>query len=235
MKPPPRAGLLDQSFRRSRAAFHQSPVWYRSFTRSRKTQRHTENESMKTTPPLRENPLMTTLIRKHASKFFCSLFGLVALGFSPVEMQRPPSRSLPVPLPIAPVPDPISPPATDLGPSATFTFADATQIKAQAYGSGVFQLVGLHPREVVEIGLDAPVSLGSNPIAMQPLDGGKIMAASKGSRRGLGLSSIRFQVGNQPGLYRVLVSGNGSRSLLQFWVADARNPKNNRPVLNPGH
>jgi len=181
---------------------------------------------------------MTTLIRKHASKFFCSLFGLLALGFSLLEMQRAQSRPLPVPLPIAPIPDPISPPApplaTDLGPSAIFTFADATQIRAQGSSSGYFQLVGLHPSEVIEIALDLPVSLGGAPVPAVPLDGGKILPAAKG-RRSIGASSIRFQAGNQPGLYRVLVMGTESRSLLQFWVADPRNPKNNRPVLNPSH
>lgn len=183
---------------------------------------------------------MTTLYRNYPARFLYILFGLAfALSHSPVEAQRHTPPSLPVPLPIAPITDPTPTPTplpvAEFGPTATITFADATKIKAQASDLGRFPLVGLRPREVISITVEFPVSLASNSVTAQPLDGGRIIAASKDSGRSIGASSIRFQIGDQPGLYRVLIAGGGPASTLQFWVADAKNPKNNRPVINPGH
>lgn len=139
--------------------------------------------------------------------------------------------------PIPPVPAPTVAPAPPLddGPTATITFADATQIKAQTSRSGRFQLVGLHPREVINIAFDFPATLTGVSVTAQPLDGGKIIGPPKDVGKGPQANSIRFQVGDQPGLYRVFITGGRSRSTLQFWVADTKKPKNNRPVLNPGH
>jgi hypothetical protein len=72
--------------------------------------------------------------------------------------------------PIPPVPAPTiapAPPQED-GPTATITFADATQIKTQASNLGRFQLVGLHPREVVGIALDFSAGLVSASVTAQP-------------------------------------------------------------------
>jgi hypothetical protein len=140
-------------------------------------------------------------------------------------------------LPIRPLPAPTIAPGPPLveGPKATIAFADATQVTTQAGTSGRFQLVGLCPREVIDITFDFPVTLAGAPVTAQPLDGGKILGPSKDAGKGAKAGLIRFQVGDQPGLYRVLISGGGPASTLQFWVADAKKPKNNRPVINPGH
>lgn len=165
-------------------------------------------------------------------KFLSSLFLCVAaiapISSHAVRAESPSFPPLPAPT-VAPAP------VLEEGPTAIITFADETQIKAQASSSGRFQLVGLHPREVINIAFDVPVSPVSNPVTAQPLDGGKIIGPPKDVGKGPQASSIRFQVGDQPGLYRVFITGGRSRSMLQFWVADPKNPKNNRPVVNPGH
>jgi hypothetical protein len=166
---------------------------------------------------------MNTFPRNCATRYFYILFGLIfALGLSPLEVQG--RRLLP---PLPPVTD-------ELGPRATITFADATQIQTQSVG-GRFLLIGLHPGEVIDFVMEFPASLTGNSVAAQPLDGGTIVAALLYSERNTRPRPIRFQVGDQPGLYRILITAGASRSMLHFWVADARNPQNNRPVLNPGH
>jgi hypothetical protein len=167
--------------------------------------------------------MMTTLHRNHVARYLYILFGLIfALCLPVLEVQ---GRT-----PLPPVP-----PVTDeLGPSATITFADATQIQTQST-TGRFPLVGLHPGEVIDFVMEFPASLTGNSIAAQPLDGGTIIAELIYSERNTSPRPIRFQAGDQPGLYRILITAGASRSMLHFWVADARNPQNNRPVLNPGH
>jgi hypothetical protein len=128
--------------------------------------------------------------------------------------------------PVVPLPDP---------PSATITFADATQIKPQAGNSGRFQLIGLHPREVIDIAVEFPATLQITSMTAHPLDGGKILGPPKGPGTDAPAGRVRFQVGNQPGLYRVVITRSGSRSLLQFWVANPKAPKGNPAVLNPSH
>ena len=134
---------------------------------------------------------------------------------------------LPTPTPTPPVP-------VDLGPSATITFADARQIKVRNK-TGRFRLVGLHLNETVDIAVQFSAVLPSSSALAQALDGGKILSFSINSGGVSGLASIRFQAGNQPGLYRIRVAGVGAPPLLQFWVADPNNPKANLPVLNPEH
>lgn len=180
-----------------------------------------------TLPP--ENSLMKTFSRNCVARYLYMLFWLIfALGLSPLEVQ---GRRLLAPLPPITYPPP---PGTELGPSATITFADAAQIQTQST-TGRFPLVGLHPGEVIDFVMEFPASLTGNLVAAQPLDGGTIIAALIYSERNTRPRPIRFQAGDQPGLYRILITAGASRSMLHFWVADARNPQNNRPVLNPGH
>jgi hypothetical protein len=131
---------------------------------------------------------------------------------------------------------PTPPPAPALRPSATFTFADGTQITTRST-NGRFRLVGLHLNETVDIALQFPVVLLSSSAMAQPLDGGNIISVSTSPVATGGLTLIRFQAGNQPGLYRVLLLGFGGSARLQFWVADPNNPNlaMNAVVLNPNH
>ncbi|MEN3369490.1 MAG: hypothetical protein V7609_1633 [Verrucomicrobiota bacterium] len=180
-------------------------------------------------------------------KFFPSLAGLtllvsaslLILSATPVSAQSPPIRTIPPIRPIPPLPAPTIAPAVVIAAAqpltASIAFANATEIKTRASSSGRFQLVGINPREVVDIAVDFPASLPSTSITAQSLDGGKIVGPPKDVGKGVGATSIRFQAGDQPGLYRVLITGARSRSILQFWVADPKNPMNKRPVINPGH
>ena len=124
----------------------------------------------------------------------------------------------------------------DLRPSATFTFADATQIKSRST-SGHFRFVGLHQYESVDVALQFSATVLSSSAVALPLDGGKILsfAINKGA---VGpLASLRFQAGDQPGLYRVLVRGLGAPAMLHFWVADPNSPNLAMAplLLNPTH
>ena len=151
--------------------------------------------------------------------FVCLSFLLIlpAAGLEPPHPPPHPTPSLPA-----------------LRPNATFTFGDGTQINSRSI-NGRFRLVGLHLGETVDIALDLPVVLLSSSATAQSLDGGEIISFSVDKTGVRGVASIRFQAGNQPGLYRVFVPGLGASALLQFWVADPNNPNANRPVLNPGH
>lgn len=176
---------------------------------------------------------------KRLQPLLLACFSLLILSATAISA-KPPLRLPPLPDPIVPtvgelpLPTPAPPAVTDLRPSATFTFADATQIKTQST-PGRFRLVGLHLTEVVDIALQFPAVLLKNPATVQPLDGGKIITLATNPGGVSGVTSIRFQAGNKPGLYRVLVSGLGANALLQFWVTDPNNPKPKPPVLNPGH
>jgi hypothetical protein len=163
---------------------------------------------------------------KFVSRFFASV-ATIAVCSGNANAQSPPFRELPAPT-IAPAPFVVA------VPNATITLADGTQITTQAGSTGRFQLVGLHPREVINIALEFPATSPGNSVTAQPLDGGRILGAPK-LENGAGGGLIRFQVGDLPGLYRVFAAGGSSRSLFQFWVANPKNPKANPRVLNPGH
>lgn len=165
---------------------------------------------------------------KSPFSFFACVAALAMVFDASAKAQSPPIRPVPAPT-VAPAPP------QEEGPTATIKFADATQIQTQPSDLGRFPLVGLRPREVIDIGLDFPASSMSTSVTAQPLDGGRIIGRSKDAGKGPGTGFIRFQIGDQPGLYRVLITGLRTRSMFQFWVADTKNPKNNRPVINPGH
>lgn len=144
------------------------------------------------------------------------------------------------------LPSPVEPPAPELRllaatregvakqrPTATFTFGNGQKITPRS-ATRRFRLVGLHPGETIDVALQFPAGLGNSATA-QSLDGGKLISFSKSHEGTGGLASIRFQAGNQPGLYRVVVPGTSPPLLLQFWVADPHNPRANPPVVNPAH
>lgn len=181
-------------------------------------------------------PRQTWLIASFAFVCFAFLEAESPLAEKWFEVTPPPQvsnastrRNAQLPLPTPSATPPI---AIDPRPTATFRLADSTQIKAQRDSSGRFPLVELLQREVVNIALEFPASLTSALITAQPLDGGKIISLFNNSNQP---ATIRFQVGNQPGLYRVRVQAVGESALLQFWVADPKNPKAKPPVINPGH
>jgi hypothetical protein len=157
---------------------------------------------------------------KSAQRFFLICSSILILA--------PPAFSQTIAMP-APAESPPSALTVRRPPSATFTFADARQIKTRSR-TGRFPLVGLSLNETVDIALQFPAMPGSSAPA-QPLDGGKILSFSLNPTGAGGLAVIRFQAGNQSGLYRVLLPGLGGSALLQFWVEDPNNPSSHRPDL----
>ena len=143
---------------------------------------------------------------------------------------------LPYPTPSPPVPV-VSPPVkVDSRPSATFTFTDATQIKTRS-ATGRFRLVSLHLNETVDVAVQLPAGVLGNSVTAQSLDGGKLISVSLSPTPTGGVASVRFQAGNRPGLYRVLVPGLGMSPQLKFWVANpsSPNPRMAAVLLNPNH
>ncbi len=137
-------------------------------------------------------------------------------------------------IPPAPPPNLSLVPPTDAGPTATIAFANSASVRTHSKG-GHFRLTGISPSETVNVRLQFPLSFASAPLLVTALDGGEVRVQRQYSVIAAdGTTAIRFKAGDQPGLYRVLVMAGESRSVLKFWVADPKNPKDNPPVLQPG-
>jgi hypothetical protein len=170
-------------------------------------------------------------------KYFLVVIGLAfVLGVCSANAQLPATRSNSIAPPIPPLPPPdlsLAEPVETAGPIATISFAGASAVKVQSK-RGSFSLVALGPNEAVQIDLRFSPDLAKTPLSAQSLDGGRISAKTKGAMISSdGTASIGFQAGDQPGLYRVVITGGGASSILKFWVADPRNPKATPPVVNP--
>lgn len=96
----------------------------------------------------------------------------------------------------------------------------------KARSKGRFQLVGIEPRDGVDIELQFPPELAGSIATAQSLDGGKLSLKQKDAVIGAdGRLFLRFKVEDHPGLYRILVTAGGAPSTLQFWVYDRKNPE----------
>ena len=148
-----------------------------------------------------------------------------------------PNPSVPPPPPppvVPPLPRPTISPVATLLPAqrATVTFSDSSSVQSRA-AAGKFQLVALHPAESVNISLRVSSPSGA-AMSVRALDGGHIVGPSTVFVAD-GQALIGFQAGSQPGLYRAVVEGSGTKALFQFWVSSAVNPATQPPVLNPTH
>lgn len=136
---------------------------------------------------------------------------------------------------IPPLPAPTVAPASQerIEPKATLLFHGATPLKVKSK-EGLFPLTSIRPREVVEIQLQFPVASANTPLIIQAPDGGELLGAPKGVVLGAdGTASFRFKVSDQPGLYRISISGAGGSTMLKFWVSDPQNSRANPPVITP--
>lgn len=122
------------------------------------------------------------------------------------------------------------PTPSDNSLSATVTFSDGTSVKTRIK-SGRFPLIGVGAGELVGIELRLPPQWAAQQFVVQVLDGG--LASSTGMVATDGKTSLQFQAGNRPGLYRVLINAGGMTPTLQFWVPDPSNPSANPPTLKP--
>jgi hypothetical protein len=97
-----------------------------------------------------------------------------------------------------------------------------------------FQVVAARPGETMLIAVPMPVTALRRFAAVQALDGGKLIGPSPVAIIN-GAASIQFQVGTQPGLYRVLFLGLGPAATVQFWVKDQQRPATSPWVVNSSH
>jgi len=156
---------------------------------------------------------------------------------APPGVTPTPAPSVPPPPPppvVPPLPRPTISPVATAPPAqkATVSFADRSSVQSRA-AAGKFQLVALHPSESVNIALRVSAASGA-AMSVRVLDGGAVVGPSTVSVAN-GKASVGFQAGSQPGLYRVLVEGSGTKALFQFWVSSAADAAPRPPVLNPAH
>lgn len=163
--------------------------------------------------------------RTHRFLLSCaSLLILAATGFS----QTPGIPPLPAPTVGSVAPEKV-------GPKATIAFTGKAPLKVGSK-SGHFPLTAIRPREVVEVELQFAASWANTPLVLQAPDGGNFIGPLKDRAVAPdGTAKFRFQVADQPGLYRLLILGGGGSSTLKFWVTDPQKPGANPPVLNAGN
>lgn len=116
-------------------------------------------------------------------------------------------------------------------PIATIGFGNGPSVRTHSI-KGHFRLTSLHANESVLVRLDYQPAFAGLPVTISPLDGGTVaLPRSKGSVDENGVAWMRFKVGPNPGLYRVMVLTGGLQSILKFWVDDPRNPQANPPAI----
>jgi hypothetical protein len=141
------------------------------------------------------------------------LFSFASQG----QSTPPPSGSTP--------PSPID----NQNPTMAANFADGRSIALRSM-SGRFPLVAANSGETVSVKLRF-ASQGRVAVA-QCLDGGALSnGAGNIALDANGSGSFQFQLGAKPGLYRVVISSGGARSMLQFWVTDPTSPAANPAAL----
>jgi hypothetical protein len=130
-------------------------------------------------------------------------------------------------------PPPIAPPS--LGAldtcTAAVTFASGQSLSVRST-SDVFPLIAATAGETFTVQLRFPLDAVGALLGAQPLDGGAVFADNLPIALD-GSVSIQFQVGSQPGLYRLPLEAAGQITTLQFWVLDLDDPSVNPPALQP--
>jgi hypothetical protein len=110
---------------------------------------------------------------------------------------------------------------SDSRPSATITFANGASITVRN-NHAKFRRIGVASGETINIALQLPLQFAGASLVAQALDGGivddQVAVAADGT------TSLAFQAGVQPGLYRLLLSIGEKRATLQFWVPNPDNP-----------
>jgi hypothetical protein len=115
-------------------------------------------------------------------------------------------------------------------PGATFTvsFSDGSSILAAGKDT-----IGLQPNQAVAVVVQYPLSSVGRRIAVVPLDGGRILGASKQLVvDAAGTIQFQFQAGTDPGIYQVSLRDSAQEIAVNFWVLDSDTPENNPIVVN---
>jgi hypothetical protein len=128
-----------------------------------------------------------------------------------------------------------SPPALadNRSPTAAVAFADGKSLTLRGK-AGQLPFVAMNAGETVAIQVQFPTALGGRAVVVQALDGGAIPKAQQDTLLTAdGTTAIQFLVGQQSGLYRVLVACGDVSATLQFWVADPQNQSMNAAAVRP--
>ena len=95
-----------------------------------------------------------------------------------------------------------------------------------------FEKVGLQPAQAVTVTLQYPLALAGRTVAVEPLDGGRVLTPVQDLAVGLdGAFTFQYQAGTKPGLYQVRIHYETRAIALQFWVFDNAHLENVPPVL----
>jgi hypothetical protein len=96
--------------------------------------------------------------------------------------------------------------------------------------NGVVPMLMVRPNQVVPVTLQFPSAQAGIPVAVTPLDGGRISGGGNGVVLPTGQMLFTFSPGAMPGRYRVMVYLPGQQHLLEFYVVDPnRSPWQKRP------
>ncbi len=125
------------------------------------------------------------------------------------------------------------PPTSTANESVTAVIASSSGRERRLNGqNGYIGRAGLRPRQPVRVRLGFPVELaGGSAVVLSP-DGGALLPPQEAVKiKADGTVSFLFEAGAHHGLYRVFVEVLGQRHLLEFYVMDLENPRNNPPRL----
>ena len=96
--------------------------------------------------------------------------------------------------------------------------------------NGVVPMVMVRPNQTVPVTLQFPSAQAGTPVAIVPLDGGRIGGGGNGVVLPTGRMLFTFSPGAMPGRYRVMVYLPGQQHLLEFYVVDPNHsPWQQRP------
>lgn len=116
---------------------------------------------------------------------------------------------------------------------ATITFSP-TQVVTARRDKITFQKVGLQPKQVVDVSLRYPESVKGRRVAVEPLDGGRVLTPQQNLTVAPdGTFTFRFKAGSAPGLYQVRLHYDTEAIAVQFWVFDNDHLENSPIVLTP--
>jgi len=123
-------------------------------------------------------------------------------------------------------PSPTPPPLlSDGSPTASIIFPDGKSLPVRSQG-GRFPLVVGYAGQTFTITCRIPPAI-LNKLVLEALDGGVLSPPTVNAD---GTTTLQYQFGTQPGLYRILVELGSYSATLQFWVPG---PGDNPPVLTP--
>jgi starvation-inducible outer membrane lipoprotein len=96
--------------------------------------------------------------------------------------------------------------------------------------NGTVPMLMVRQNQTVPVTLQFPTTAAGTPVALAPLDGGRIVATGNGVVLPTGRMLFTFSPGAMPGRYRVMLYLPGEQQLLEFYVVDPNHsPWQQRP------